>query len=82
MYRHRLNRMRKRLAFDASPEALEESRVTVETELSEFASKASTYVSQHGIELRSALSTLEDIARSQSLRQDFYGARLRQQYVN
>ena len=78
LYRHRLNRLRKRLAFDSSPEALEESRVTVETELNEFAAKASTYVSQHGIELRSAISTLEDIVRSLAQRQDFYGARLRQ----
>ncbi len=78
LYRHRLNRMRKRLAFDTSSEALEESRATVETELNEFASKASTYVAQHGIELRSAVSTLEDIVRSFAQRQDFYGARLRQ----
>jgi GGDEF domain-containing protein len=78
LYRHRLNRLRKRLAFDSSPEALEESRATVETELNEFAVKASTYVSQHGVELRSAVSTLEDIVRSLAQRQDFYGARLRQ----
>jgi GGDEF domain-containing protein len=78
LYRHRLNRLRKRLAFDSSAEALEESRVSVENELNEFAVKASTYVSQHGIELRSAISTLEDIVRSLAQRQDFYGARLRQ----
>jgi GGDEF domain-containing protein len=78
LYRHRLNRLRKRLAFDSSPEALEESRATVETELNEFAAKASTYVSQHGIELRSAIATLEEIVRSLAQRQDFYGARLRQ----
>jgi GGDEF domain-containing protein len=78
LYRHRLNRLRKRLAFDSSPEALEEGRATVETELNDFASRASTYVSQHGIELRSAVSTLEDIVRSLAQRQDFYGARLRQ----
>lgn len=78
LYRHRLNRLRKRLAFDSSPEALEESLATVEIELNEFAVKASAYVSQHGIELRSALGTLEDIVRSLAQRQDFYGARLRQ----
>jgi GGDEF domain-containing protein len=78
LYRHRLNRLRKRLAFDSSPEALDESLATVETELNEFASRASTYVSRHGIELRSALSTLEEIVRSLAQRQDFYGARLRQ----
>jgi GGDEF domain-containing protein len=78
LYRHRLSRLRKRLAFDSSPEALEESLATVEADLNEFALKASTYVSQHGIELRSAVSALEDIVRSLAQRQDFYGARLRQ----
>jgi len=78
LYRHRLNRLRTRLAFDSSPDALEESRATVETELNEFASKASLYVAQHGIELRSAIGSLEDIVRSLAQRQDFYGTRLRQ----
>jgi GGDEF domain-containing protein len=78
LYRHRLNRLRSRLAFDSSPAALEESSASVETELNEFASKASLYVAQHGVELRSAIGTLEEIVRSLAQRQDFYGARLRQ----
>jgi len=48
----------------------------VEVELNEFASKSSLYVAQHGIELRSAISTLEEIVRSLTQRQDFYAARL------
>ncbi len=78
LYRHRLSRLRARLAFDSSPTALEESAAAVETELNEFASKSSLYVAQHGVELRSAIATLEEIVRSLTQRQDFYAARLRQ----
>lgn len=78
LYRHRLSRLRTRLAFDSSPAALEESCDAVETELVEYASKASAYVDQHGIQLRAAISVLEDIVRTLAHRQDFYGDRLRQ----
>jgi GGDEF domain-containing protein len=78
LYRHRLTRLRSRLAFDSSPDAMEGSTASVEAELKEFASKASLYVAQHGVELRSAIATLEDIVRSLTHRHDFYAARLRQ----
>jgi GGDEF domain-containing protein len=78
LYRHRLSRLRTRLAFDSSPDALEESSAAVETELNEFAAKASLYIAKHGIELRSAIGSLEEIVRSLTHRQDFYAARLRQ----
>lgn len=78
LYRHRLTRLRTRLAFDSSPDAMEQSCTSVEAELKEFAAKASLYVAQHGVELRSAIATLEDIVRSLTHRQDFYAARLRQ----
>lgn len=78
LYRHRLSRLRSRLAFDASPSALEESCTAVEVELNEYAAKASQFVAQHGIELRSAIAALEEIVRSLTQRQDFYAARLRQ----
>lgn len=78
LYRHRLSRLRTRLAFDSSPSALEESCDAVEVELVEYSSKAAAYVDQHGIQLRAALSVLEEIVRSLAQRQDFYGTRLRQ----
>ncbi len=78
LYRHRLSRLRSRLAFDSSPDAMEESTAAVETELKEFSKKSALYVAQHGIELRSAISTLEAIVHSLAQRQDFYAARLRQ----
>jgi len=78
LYRHRLSRLRSRLAFDSSPDAMVESSASVEAELTEFAKKSSLYVAQHGVELRSAIATLEEVVHSLAQRQDFYGARLRQ----
>ncbi|MBZ5601202.1 MAG: GGDEF domain-containing protein [Acidobacteriia bacterium] len=78
LYRHRLTRLRSRLAFDSSPDALEEGTRAVEAELKEYASKASGYVAQHGLELKAAVAALEEIVHTLAQRQDFYGARLRQ----
>lgn len=78
LYRHRLSRLRTRLAFDSAPEAVEESCDAVEMELYEYANKAAAYVDQHGIQLRAGISVLEEIVRSLAQRQDFYGTRLRQ----
>ncbi len=78
LYRHRLTRLRSRLAFDSAPEALEEGTRAVEAELKEYAAKASGYVARHRHELKTAISSLEEIVRSLAQRQDFYGARLRQ----
>lgn len=78
LYRHRLSRLRTRLAFDSSPAALNESCDAVESVLVEYAQKAAGYVDQHGIELRVAISMLEEIVRSFAHRQDFYRTRLRQ----
>ncbi|MGA3188969.1 MAG: GGDEF domain-containing protein [Bryobacteraceae bacterium] len=77
-YRHRLNRLRTRLAFDATPEALTESTAVIERELKDYSSKTAKYITQHGVELRQAIDALEGIVKSISQRQDFYGARLRQ----
>lgn len=78
LYKHRLSRLRTRLAFDSAPEAVEESCDAVEVELYEYANKAAAYVDQHGIQLRAAVSVLEEIVRALAQRLDFYGTRLRQ----
>jgi GGDEF domain-containing protein len=77
-YRHRLKRLRSRLAFDTTPEAMAESNTVVEKELAEYAVRASHYVALHGIELRLTIDALETIVKSLAQRQEFYGARLRQ----
>jgi GGDEF domain-containing protein len=82
LYQHRLSRLRSRLAFDSSPEALEESCIAIAAELNEYAAKVSGYVEQHGVELRTGVGALEEIVRSLAHRQDFYGTRLRQFALN
>jgi GGDEF domain-containing protein len=77
-YRHRLTRLRSRLAYDSSPDAIIEGTSVLEKELAEYANKSSSYVAQHGIELRRTIGVLETIVKSLAQRQEFYGARLRQ----
>lgn len=77
-HRHRLSRLRTRLSFNASKEAIEQSSVSVRAELKEYAAKASQYFSSNTAELRRASSGLEEIVRTLAQRQDFYAARLRQ----
>jgi GGDEF domain-containing protein len=78
LYRIRLARLRSRLAFDSSAEAMEEAARALQAELKEYAHKASGYIRQHGVELRAAIAELEEIVHSFAQRQDFYVARLRQ----
>ncbi len=77
-YRHRLSRLRGRLAFDTNSEAMIESNAVVEKELAEYSKKASQYIALHSIELKQAIEALETIVKSLAQRQEFYGARLRQ----
>jgi GGDEF domain-containing protein len=77
-YRHRLSRLRSRLAFDVTPEAMIESTVVVERELADYSKKAAQYLAEHAIQIRRAVEGLETIVNSLAQRQDFYGARLRQ----
>lgn len=77
-YRQRLGRIRSRLAFDTTPEALSESAAVVERELKEYAAKTSSYIALHDLELRRTIEALETIVKSLAKRQEFYGARLRQ----
>lgn len=70
-YRNRLSRLQSRLAFDSSPEALEESCLAVETELKEYALKTSAYLAEHGAALRSATAALAEIVGSLGQSQDF-----------
>lgn len=78
VYRHRLNRLRARLAFDSSPEALQESCVTVEQELAEYAARTSSYLEEHALQLRTATAAIQDLVRSMAQRQNFYATRLGQ----
>jgi len=76
-FRQRLSRLRSRLAFDTTPEAMTETAVVVERELGDFAEKTSRFVAQHGIEMRRTIEALESIVKSLAHRQEFYVERLR-----
>lgn len=76
-YRHRISRLRARVAFDTQPEALQASVNEVSAELKQYSAKASGYLEAHGAELRRALHALEEIIRTLAGRQEFYSARLR-----
>jgi GGDEF domain-containing protein len=78
LYRQRLNRLRTRLAFGANAKALEESCLLTEGELKDYAIRAASYLQCHRRELRRGLVGLEEIVRTLTLRQDYYGSRLRQ----
>jgi len=77
-FRHRLSRLRGRLAFDVNPEAMTESTTVIEKELTDYAKKTANYITQHGVELRRTIEALETIVKSLAQRQEFYAARLRQ----
>jgi hypothetical protein len=77
-YRHRLSRLRSRLAFDASPEALAESAAVVDRELKEYSTKTANYVAMHSAEMRQTIAALEGIVKALAQRQHFYGERLLQ----
>ena len=78
IYKHRLSRLRTRLAFDSSTKAMEESCAAIEEELKEYAARSSGYIAKHRLELNAALAGLQEIIKSLTQRQDFYSARLRQ----
>jgi len=77
-YRQRLSRMRARLAFHGTPEAIQASCEDLEAELKDYAVMAAHYAAQQDAELRRCIEGLEEIVRLLAQRQDFYGSRLRQ----
>jgi len=77
-YRSRLNQLRARLAFDPTPEALEESCGTVENELRDYAAKASSFLGQARSKQKSTIFALDDIIQCLARKQEFYLDRLRQ----
>src|SRR5690349_17223124 len=77
-YKTKLNRLKSRLAFDASAGAVEESATIVAGELKDYATRAAAYLDSHAAGQRAATAGIESLLREFSRRQEFYGARLRQ----
>jgi hypothetical protein len=77
-YRHRLNRLLSRLAYEVTPEAIAESTAFVERELEEYSRKTADYIAQQGIELQRTVEALDALAKQLAQRQDSYSEELRQ----
>jgi len=75
-YRERIHRLRKRLAYDASRDAIKESTQTLEGELKDYASVANRVLTQRSVELERGILALRDIIETLTERQEFYGNRL------
>ena len=78
VYRLRLNRLRARLAFDSSPEALHESCAAVGKELGDYADRTASYLEEHSAQLRSAIGAIQALTHAMAQRQNFYATRLGQ----
>lgn len=77
-FESRMNRLRTRLSFNTSKEALELSATEVGMELEEYAAKSAAYIDQHARNYRQALELALAINRKQVQRQAYFVDRLRQ----
>ncbi len=77
-YRQRINRLRSRLAFQATREAIQESSLTVQEELKDYAGVASRALTQRSVDLERGILALGDIIENFTQCQEAYGNRLRQ----
>lgn len=77
-YEDRMLRLRRRLAFDATPENMEETREALESDLKDFSGKASSYYRNIWGEAHEMLAVAKENAETLSGRHAFYTSRLRQ----
>lgn len=77
-FRSRLLRLRRRLAFDASPDSLEQTRVVFESELQEFTQRSTQHVQSRRDDICQALHEVRNSTEALASRHDLYIARLRQ----
>ncbi len=75
-YRERLSRLRARLSFEATRDAIAAATKTVEAELQDYAKAVGRYQSHHEIELRSVILLLQQIVDSMALHSEFQGSQL------
>ena len=78
VYGRRIRRLRSRVSFHATSEAIAESSQTLDAELKDFAKATSRVLTQRSAELTSGILALVDIIEELSHRQEFFGNRLRQ----
>ncbi len=77
-YQDRLNRLHRRLAFETSPDALDQSRAELEREISDCTFRTGEYIDQIWNDVLSVLSLVTRSTDAMAARNAFYAARLRQ----
>jgi GGDEF domain-containing protein len=77
-YRQRIQRLRSRVAFDATRDAIKDSAQTMEAELKDFAGVANRVLSQRSVELKSGILELSDTIEGLVQRQELFANQLRQ----
>lgn len=75
-YRQRIRRLRSRVAFAATLEAVKDSAVTLEAELKDYAGLTNRVVTQRGIESKRGILALGDMIESLAKRQELFGNHL------
>jgi len=75
-YRQRIERLRWRVAYDATREAIKDSSQTVHAELKDYSSVASRVLTQRSVELERGILALGDIIQNLTELQESYGNRL------
>jgi GGDEF domain-containing protein len=77
-YQDRLNRLHRRLAFETSPDALDQSEPEIEHEIAECTQRTGEYIDQIWNDVLSVLSLVTRSTDAMAARNAFYSARLRQ----
>lgn len=78
VHQDRLIRLRRRLAFDASPQALAESQVEVESLLNEYGNRANEYIERIWRDVVDVLRQVTRMSETLVIRHNFYSSRLMQ----
>jgi len=76
IYRQRIHRLRARLAFDTTREAIKESAATLEAELKDYASVTNRALTQRSVELTRGILALGDIIEKLAQRQGAFASYL------
>jgi GGDEF domain-containing protein len=76
LYRQRIHRLRTRVAFQATREAIKESASTLEVELKDFAQVTNRVLTQRSVELTRGILALGDLIEKLAKRQEYFGNRL------
>ncbi len=76
-YRKRIDSLLSRVSFDATREAIAESAQILQEDLKDYATVAKQVRIKRSLELERGVLAIGDIVEDLTLRQDFYGSRLR-----